>query len=117
MWRSIVSTNTPKVVDNDRDEITAALEGKETRGWSYSNEDERRMKITAAREFCEGWYQAMQQPKQAAALTMYEALEELNDALDDGLCNSGIPGFDSGRLGRAQDAARAALALARGERS
>lgn len=37
-------------------------------------------------------------------------LLELNDALDDGLCNSGTPGFDSGRLGRAQDAARAALA-------
>lgn len=40
------------------------------------------------------------------------ALLEFNAALDDGLCNGGTPGFDSGRLGRAQDAARAALAKA-----
>lgn len=49
--------NTPKVIDNDIDEITAVLDGKEIRGWSYSNEAERRVKIKAAREFCEGWYQ------------------------------------------------------------
>ena len=44
---------------------------------------------------------------------LVDALEELNAALDDGLCNSGTPGFNSGRLGRAQDAARAALAFVR----
>ena len=53
-----MSTNTPKVVDNDRDEITVTLDGKEIRGWSYADEAERRVKITAAREFCEGWHQA-----------------------------------------------------------
>lgn len=48
----------PRVVDNDRDEITATLDGKEIRGWSYSDEAERRVKMLAAREFCEGWFQA-----------------------------------------------------------
>lgn len=48
----------------------------------------------------------------AAAPELLEALAELNAALDDGLCNSGTPGFDSERLGRAQDAARAAIAAA-----
>lgn len=49
---------TPRVVDNDRDEITAVLDGREIRGWSYNNETERRFKILVAREFCEGWFQA-----------------------------------------------------------
>lgn len=48
----------PRVVDNDRDEITVTLAGKEIRGWSYETEAERLMKMLAAREFCEGWYHA-----------------------------------------------------------
>ena len=48
----------PRVIDNDRDEITVTLDGKEIRGWSYASEAERRTKMLAAREFCEGWYQA-----------------------------------------------------------
>ena len=51
----------------------------------------------------------------AAAPALVEALAELNDALDDGLCNSSTPGFDKGRLDRAQSAARAALLAAKGE--
>jgi hypothetical protein len=51
----------------------------------------------------------------AAAPELLEALRELNAALNDGLCNSGIPGFDSGRLGRAQDAATVAIAKAEGQ--
>jgi hypothetical protein len=43
---------------------------------------------------------------------LLEALRELNEALDDGLCNSGTPGFDSNRLGRAQVQAVAAIARA-----
>ena len=50
-----------------------------------------------------------------AAPALYEALEELSAAIDDGLCNSGIPGFDPDRLERAQVASAAALRLARGE--
>ena len=48
---------TPRVKDNDRDEITVTLDGKELRGWSYENEAERRVKMLAAREFVEGWFQ------------------------------------------------------------
>ena len=29
---------TPRIVDNDRDEITAVFDGKEIRGWSYRAE-------------------------------------------------------------------------------
>ena len=50
--------NAPRVTDNDRDEITVTLDGREIRGWTYANETERRTKMLAAREFCEGWFQA-----------------------------------------------------------
>lgn len=53
----------------------------------------------------------------AASDDMLEALRELSNALDDVLCNSGTPGFDSGRLGRAQDTARSAIAKATGASS
>ena len=46
----------PRVIDNDRDEITVILDGKEIRGWSYATDAERRMKMLAAREFVDGWY-------------------------------------------------------------
>lgn len=45
----------PKVIDNDRDEITVELGGKELRGWSYKDENERRVKMLCAREYVEGW--------------------------------------------------------------
>lgn len=48
----------PRVTDNDKDEITVSLEGKELRGWSYANDAERRQKMLMAREFVEGWFQA-----------------------------------------------------------
>lgn len=50
-------TAVPRITDNDRDEITASLDGKEIRGWSYGNESERRVKMLCAHEFAEGWYQ------------------------------------------------------------
>jgi len=45
----------PRVSDNDRDEITVTLNGKELRGWSYSTDAERRTKMLCAREFVEGF--------------------------------------------------------------
>jgi hypothetical protein len=45
----------PRVTDNDRDEITVTLDGKEIRGWSYASEQERRTKMLCAREFVEGF--------------------------------------------------------------
>lgn len=45
----------PRVVDNDKGAITVLLDGKELRGWSYSNDAERRQKMLQAREYVEGW--------------------------------------------------------------
>ncbi len=64
----------PRVVDNDSDEITVTLDGKEIRGWSYRDETERRVKMLAAREFCEGWFQATNHEKERIAQALdYEA--------------------------------------------
>lgn len=46
----------PRVIDNDRDEISVTFHGEKIRGWSYTDESERRTKMLAAREFIEGWY-------------------------------------------------------------
>jgi len=56
-------SSTPKIIDNDRDEITATLGGKEIRGWSYKDETERRVKMKCAHEFAEGWFQRDKQAK------------------------------------------------------
>lgn len=50
-----IAAKNPRVIDNDRDEITVTLNGKELRGWSYSTEPERRVKMLAAREYVEGY--------------------------------------------------------------
>ncbi|MGD9884464.1 MAG: hypothetical protein AB7U95_30615 [Reyranella sp.] len=43
------------MTDNDQGEITVTHAGKELRGWSYANDDERRAKMLMAREYVEGW--------------------------------------------------------------
>lgn len=48
----------PRIIDNDRDEIRAELDGREIRSWEYHSEGERRVKMRMAREFAEGWFQA-----------------------------------------------------------
>jgi hypothetical protein len=60
-----MSIRYPRISDNDRDEITATLDGKELRGWSYENDAERRVKMRAAHEFAEGWFQCSMHMKQA----------------------------------------------------
>lgn len=50
----------PRVTDNDKDEITVSLEGKELRGWSYANDTERRQRMLQAREYVEGWCDAQE---------------------------------------------------------
>lgn len=45
----------PRVIDNDRDEISVSLNGKELRGWNYASDDERRQKMLMAREYVEGY--------------------------------------------------------------
>lgn len=54
-----------KVKDNDRDEIAVMDGDKEVRGWSYANEQERRVKILCAREYVEGWHQGDGRPELA----------------------------------------------------
>ena len=48
-------TNQPRVIDNDHDEITVTLDGKELRGWSYSNSAVQHRAMLCAREYVEGW--------------------------------------------------------------
>jgi len=45
----------PRVTDNDDGEISVTFNGGELRGWSYKDDNERRAKIFAAREYVEGW--------------------------------------------------------------
>lgn len=45
----------PRLIDNDKGEITVSLHDKELRGWSYANDGERRQKMVQAREYVEGW--------------------------------------------------------------
>lgn len=45
----------PRVIDNDKDEITVSLDGHELRGWSYRDDSERRQKMLQAREYVEGF--------------------------------------------------------------
>jgi len=49
------------VRDNDKDEILIVNRdnGQAIRSWSYNTETERRAKMGLAREFAEGWFQAM----------------------------------------------------------
>jgi prophage tail gpP-like protein len=53
----------PRITDNDAGTITATVNGKEIRGWSYMTDAERRIKMLMAHEFAEGWFQA-RTPKQ-----------------------------------------------------
>lgn len=43
----------PTVIDNDKDEITVELNGREIRGWSYKDDAERRTKMLMAQEFAD----------------------------------------------------------------
>ena len=45
----------PTVIDFDDGEISVRLNGEELRGWSYKDDNERRAKMLAAREYIEGW--------------------------------------------------------------
>lgn len=49
----------PRVIDFDDGEISVRLDGKELRGWSYKDDSERRTKMLCAREYVEGWCDAL----------------------------------------------------------
>lgn len=48
-----------KVIDNDTGEISVSRDDTELRGWSYASPQERRTKMLAAREYVEGWFDAL----------------------------------------------------------
>jgi hypothetical protein len=50
-----ISEQSPRLIDDDKSEITVSLDGKELRGWSYKDDTERRAKMLCAREYVEGW--------------------------------------------------------------
>jgi len=49
----------PRVTDNDDGEITVTSNGVELRGWSYADDNVRRQKMLMARDYVEGWCDAM----------------------------------------------------------
>lgn len=59
----------PSIIDNDQDEISVTLDGKEIRGWSYGNDDERSSKMRGAREYCNGWLEGFAYANAAAQIT------------------------------------------------
>lgn len=50
----------PEVRDTEEGEIHAIRDGKPIRGWSYKDDTEWRWKMKMAREFVEGWHQALE---------------------------------------------------------
>lgn len=102
---------TPRVVDNDRDEITVTLDGKEIRGWSYADDAERRVKMLAAREFVEGWFVANARAVNSLP-ALVKALEDITNVSAGGPYLSATDAFEGAlqALYRCRDIARAALA-------
>lgn len=85
----------PKIIDNDRDEITAEFGGKEIRGWSYKDRDEQMAKMKMAREFVEGYDQG-QRALLNALLSLNPELEKrLADLSEREPCPEGKLPFDA----------------------
>ncbi len=49
----------PRIIDNDNDTVFIRLGDKPIRSWHYKNTDERLLKMHLAREFVEGWHEAL----------------------------------------------------------
>ena len=45
----------PRVFDNGRGAVLVTWQSRQIRGYSYQNDDERKLKIKYAHEFVEGW--------------------------------------------------------------
>jgi len=50
----------PTVVDDDEGIVSVVLRGCELRGWCYNSDDERRIVMVNAREYVEGWCDAVE---------------------------------------------------------
>lgn len=73
----------PKIVDDDKGEISAMLYGKQLRGWFYKNDAERRLKMQMAHEFAEGWFVARERLKEKIDLRLNAILCEMTPGYDD----------------------------------
>lgn len=94
---------TPKVIDNDRGEISVEVFGKEVRGWSYKDDNERRTKMLAAHEYAEGWHNGLSRMHERLGMLLNNCLCEMKPGYDDS-----IVGFNE-----AWDIMREAFAAAR----
>jgi len=65
------------VIDNDNGLISVTYHGKEIRGWYYHDDDERRVKMLAAREFTEGWYEGYRAGLDWSEQTVVAGIEKL----------------------------------------
>lgn len=83
--------NDPRITDNDNGEISASVDGKEIRAWSYKDDAERRIKMQMAHEFAEGWFQSA--PKITATLK-----NRIDTRLNDYLCEM-KPDYDDSITG------------------
>ena len=69
---------TPKVIDDDKSEIRAEVNGHSVRSWEYHDDAGRRLRMQKAHEFAEGWYQAeLWGGSHKASQKMQDALEGL----------------------------------------
>jgi hypothetical protein len=50
------SVSRPRITDDDKDEITVTIDGRELRSWFYANNTERQLKMSKAWEYVAGWY-------------------------------------------------------------
>jgi hypothetical protein len=57
--RQDVKLPLPRVVDHGRGHVIVALDGRQVRGWSYQNDEERRLKTRLAQTFVDGWVEAL----------------------------------------------------------
>jgi len=48
----------PRIIDDDKSEIRAEIDGQSVRSWEYHDEAGRRLRMQKAHEFAEGWFQA-----------------------------------------------------------
>jgi hypothetical protein len=103
----------PTIIDNDVDEITAEMDGKEIRGWSYANQTEQGVKMRMAHEFAEGWFQAVKATPMADILIPWSDMEKEIDIYRKALTRLGRRGAGFGPAGHI---ARDALAKASGEK-
>lgn len=75
----------PKVIDNDKGEISVSFYGKEIRGWSYADDGERRQKMLQAREYVEGWLNGLSVIQDSLSTRLNNCLCEMKPDYDDSI--------------------------------